>query len=95
MPFGHKATFTYGCAQAPASRLTKPCPASLFLLYKARALIIRSYADSSTLSKYNLKIFKNMTFVFKPDSVGMFYFLFWNVTLSCVIIINDQNVSDN
>ena len=48
--FRHIAWNTYGCAQAPAVRLTGPLDLQgLLLLYPARALIVRPYANSSKL----------------------------------------------
>ena len=50
-PEGHIARNTYGCAQAPAARLTGALTLQgLLLLYPACALIVRPYADSSELS---------------------------------------------
>ena len=49
--FRHIARNTFGCAQVPAARLTGPSALQgLLLLYPARALIVRPYADSSKLS---------------------------------------------
>ena len=49
--FGDIARNTYGCAQAPASRLTGPSALQgLLLSYPACALIVRPYANSSKLS---------------------------------------------